>query len=238
MLGAGIRLGEALVGREPAPRRDPGADRRLATRLGALEDRLVHLESQSQASAAEELAGSESVVERQAAEVAEMRSHVAADEGKFEALAENSKHLREELQSWLEHQVNARMADLESKFRVESERSNKQLLDAFIENVQTRVMHRIAKLEEEVAGQSSAMTELRELSLRTEQSMQKLLGGLDRLIVAQQTPATDKPEQAVAGNGTPETGVATDESQEAAAAEKSPPTVQLLPKSRRWSIFG
>jgi hypothetical protein len=47
------------------------------------------------------------------------------------------------------------------------------------------VVLRISKLEEEVAGQSAAMADLRECSLSTERSMQKLLEGIDRLVASQ-----------------------------------------------------
>jgi uncharacterized coiled-coil protein SlyX len=52
------------------------------------------------------------------------------------------------------------------------------------------VVLRISKLEEEVAGQSAAMADLRECSLSTERSMQKLLEGIDRLVAGQSRSET------------------------------------------------
>lgn len=235
MLGAGIRLGEALANRDAAPRREPEGAGKFALRLDGLEERLLHLESN----------GAAGSLEKQTSELAAIRSQVAAGEGKIEDLRGVSRRLRGELQGWLEDTVTTRLADLESKLKAETAHTQQQMLDAFVEGVQTRVMHRIAKLEQEVAGQSAAMTELRECSLRTEQSVQKLLGGLDRLIVDRQTPPpADQAAETGARNSTPAPAVETPESSgQPAAAEpepvaEPPAPVLVAPRSRRWSIFG
>lgn len=154
LLGAGIRLGESIAGRDGSVPGSAPSNDKLMGKLGALEARLHRLEKDGAPDA-------------------------AADAGTIQ-------DAYGELRRRLEEAVATRLADVESKLRAESEQSRKQMLDAFVESVQTRVMSRIDRLEEEVAGQSAAMTELRECSLRTEQTMQKLLGGLDRLILSQQ----------------------------------------------------
>jgi hypothetical protein len=50
------------------------------------------------------------------------------------------------------------------------------------EKIQAAFEDRLARLEREVVSQSSGLSELRECSLRTEHSMQKLLLSIDRLI--------------------------------------------------------
>ena len=87
------------------------------------------------------------------------------------------------------------MAEVQTRLRMESERSQRQILGAFVESMQTRVFQRIPRLEEGFASQSAAMTELRECSRRTKRSMQKLQGGLDRLIFT--------PESREAGSAPP-----------------------------------
>lgn len=221
LLGAGIRLGESIVGRDLPPRRDTEVDGKLAVRLGALENRLQNLEEGNPGSP----------VEDHAAETAAIRSELKAGEQEREALNKITLQLRGELRGWVEESVGARLEDVEAKLRAESERSQRQMLDAFVEGVQTRVMQRISRLEEEVAGQSAAMAELRECSLRTEQSMQKLLGGLDRLIVAQPPSPTGSPsseEPPPAQNAPAEAGQP--------QAEPEPPA-EPRQKSRPWSIF-
>jgi hypothetical protein len=160
VLGAGIRMGEAIASRDAAS--GTGNAKELADRLSRLEGRLSKLSDR-------DLEGAESVNPELGAMTASLRG---------------------ELREWLDESVGVRMAEVEKRLRAEAERSQKQILDAFIESVQTRVIHRISRLEEEFTNQSTAMTELRECSLRTEESMQKLLGGLDRLIVT--SPAGER----------------------------------------------
>lgn len=229
MLGAGIRLGEALAAQLPAEGSESG--RKLAEKIGELEHRLLSLEVEIPA-----------------------------------ALTEPGPQLLAELGDWLEENVAVRMADVETRLRAESERGQKQMLDAFAESVQTRVVQRISRLEEEVAGQSAAMSELRECSLRTERSMQQLLGGLDRLIV-KSPPVSEAFEAAEAGadpssadarvvapnvsasaeSGPPPGGDAPAAGAPAAGAPAAdvnrpavvePPAFEARPKSRRWKFFG
>jgi hypothetical protein len=198
-LGAGIRLGEAMAAQSPVVR--PHVDGKLVERLGDLEDRLLSLEGKSPAPVV-------SRDEKQAAEVSAVQS---------------------QLRDWLEEGLNARMAEVELRLRAESERGRKQMLDAFAESVETRVIQRISRLEEEVAGQSAAMSELRECSLRSEQSMQKLLSGLDGLIM--RNPPAPEPSPPPAAEETPVTAPEP-------APPVEPPAFVPRVKSSRWKIFG
>jgi uncharacterized coiled-coil protein SlyX len=150
------------------------------------------------------------------------------------SLDQTSLRMRGELRDWLEESVTVRMAEVETRLRTESERGQKQMLDAFAESVQTRVMHRISRLEEEVAGQSAAMNELRECSLRTEQSVHKLLGGLDRLIVKNPPAAAEAPIAEKAGAAVTPAPAAAPEP----APVIQPPAFETRPKSSRWKFFG
>ena len=198
VFGAAIRLGEAIADRYPVD-----AGRKLSERLGELETRLLSLEGETGAANGSPLDG---------------------EERQQEASIDAGLQLRGELREWLEESVAARITDLELRLQAESERGRKQMLDAFAESVQTRVIQRISRLEEEVAGQSAAMSELRECSLRTEQSVQKLLGGLDKLVV-RRPPA---PEEAVIDAS----------SADPASPEPEPPSFAPQLKAKRWKIFG
>ncbi len=233
LFGAGIRLGEAMLSRDAArpPDGDDAADDtgKLAARLGALEDRLIDLEEGNAVAADSRMA-------RQAAEVETIKSELSREDRQVEALRDMGLQLRVEMRGWLEESVGSHMAGVESNLRAESERGQKEMLDAFADGVQTRVMHRISRLEEEVAGQSAAMTELRDCSLRTEQSLQKLLGGLDRLIV--QKPAQSLAEAPVSPEPAALNGAASSDSEvEVLPLPLSPPPAPE-PKTRRWSLFG
>lgn len=243
LLGAGIRLGEAIAGAEPATR-DSEAGGRLEMRLGALEDRLVNLE------AAGPGAG-DARGEKQTVAVAAIRSELGREDERVAALSQIGAQLRVELKGWLEQSVGSRMADVEAKLRAESDDARRQMLDAFAESVQTRVTQRISRLEEEVAGQSAAMAELRDCSLRTEQSLQKLLGGLDRLLVPQPVPpladfssdgeaigrngegSGDSPHLALESHRALESHL--ESATEEALGDPAAPALQVKP--RRWGIF-
>ncbi|HEY3823995.1 MAG TPA: hypothetical protein VGL82_05525 [Bryobacteraceae bacterium] len=173
VLGAGIRLGEAIASRNPAPNAD--GDPKLAERLSDLEGRLRGLEG-----------GNVSPAEPE-------RNR----EG-------GTPVLRSEMRDWLEEAVAARVSDAELRLREESERGRGQILDAVAEQIQTRLMQRISKLEQEVAGQSAAMSELRECSLRTERSIQRLLGGLEKLVVRHPSAAEEAADPSSQSGALPE----------------------------------
>jgi uncharacterized coiled-coil protein SlyX len=165
VLGAGIRLGEAIANWEPAADTDPAE--RLTERLAALEGRLQHLETVPAVAQAPQRQPSSAPVD--------------------------SRHA--ELQDWIQQSIASRMGELEIRLRAESERDGQQMLDTIVQSVQTRVIHRITELEDKVAGQSEAMNELRECSLRTERSVQKLLGGLDKLIAGPEPSTGNQPAE-------------------------------------------
>ena len=195
-LGAGIRLGEALASR------DADGD--------AKQSRHPDLESRI-----------ESRIDRHEAEVSAIRSQLAAESRQIEALGELGARLHKELPEWIEKSVARRIEEAEADLRNESERSQKQALDTFIDGVQTRVAHRISRLEEEVSMHSAAMTELHACSLRTEASIEKLAVSVERLISRRVSPASggeaasENPRMKNAAGG----------------AERSP-------RARRWGIFG
>lgn len=136
-----------------------------------------------------------------------------------------------ELRGWVEENVAAKMAEVETRLREDAERSRKEMLDALVEGVQSRVAQRISRVEDDVARQSAALSELRDCSLRTERSVQQLLGGIDKLIVAQPdfSKGVEPPEAAPAR--TPQTAGETPPAPE-------PAPIALRPGSGRWRIFG
>jgi hypothetical protein len=197
VLGAGIRLGEALASRETdGTRNHAGSPGDLEARVAARMD-------------------------EQAAAVSDIRSKLAAEARQIEELGELGARLHKELPEWIEKSVARRIGEAEADLKAESGRSQKEALDAFVDGVQTRVAHRISRLEEEVSMHSAAMTELRACSLRTEASMEKLAGSLDRLLAA---------PPVFPHSGTAPAAVSEDP--RAAASGERPA------RSRRWRIFG
>jgi chromosome segregation ATPase len=196
VLGAGIRLGEALASREAAGASEhtTGAPARMAARM-----------------------------EEQAAEVSAIRAALAAESRQIEALSELGVRLHRELPDCIEKSVARRIEEAEADLKAESGRSREEALEAVIEGVQTRVAHRISRLEEEVSMHSAAMTELLAYSLRTEASIEKLAVSLDRLLAAQSV---------FPGRGTAPAAAEAPPVKEAPAAAEERPA-----RSRRWGIF-
>ena len=271
MLGAGIRLGEALASQLPASAME--SDHKLAERLGELENRLQSLEAENPAAIDsrpefEQQAFEKQSSEKQTTDESAVRAQLDAEGRHIDEVNQTALRLRGELREWLEESVTARMAEVETRLRTESERGQSQMLDAFAESVQTRVIQGISRLEEEVASQSAAMNELRECSLRTERSVHKLLGGLDRLIVknppvaegaggdlnpppaigSNTTAATTSAESSplpgaeLPGAGLPGAELPGGGAVPAAGPEPppaiEPPSFEGRPKSSRWKIFG
>jgi len=254
LLGAGIRLGERLAGDERGEGTD-AATGLLAERLGQLEGRLSTLEAIEvpPMESRIDLESLESRLEAQAGEVSAVRVRLDAGANQIETLGQTDDRLRTELRSWLDQRVDERLRGVETKLRAESDEAQREMLNAVIESVQTRVILRISKLEQEVAGQAEGMLELRECTVRTEQSMQKLLGGIDRLIAAQPTRGMRSAESEPA-NGRRDSAAEPPEPRMPVAfgpavnsdvppnAPRTPPLAadlpSLSPPRRRWSIFG
>lgn len=273
LLGAGFRLGEKLAGEE----RIAGAGERgetgepagqspvvgeLAERLGYLEGRISSLETIVPPAQVPEidLSGLESKLAAQAREVSAVRMQLEEGAGRIESLGQTDERLRNELRGWVDKRVEEQLKGVESKLRAENKEAQREMLSAVVDSVQTRVILRISKLEEEVAGQAAGMMELRDCTLRTEDSMQKLLGGIDRLIAAQQPPArpakpaaAPQPAPELRAKAAPEAlpvrpkqpeGTQPKSQQPAAAAKPSAPPAKpvVMPSldspRRRWSIFG
>jgi phage shock protein A len=216
VLGAAIRLAEKMASnRAELPH---GAEQHLLGRMDSLELRLARMDAGStpagrssspaaDPSAPYMIAEDKVAVEAaatmdnaftslhsrlnaQQADVDAIRAQLASANLGIAQLNRKDEKLREELRGWVDKHIEQRMTIAEEKLQRSIETAQKNTLDALVEGVQTRVVLRISKLEEEVAGQSAAMADLRECSLSTERSMQKLLEGIDRLVASQSRTET------------------------------------------------
>lgn len=85
----------------------------------------------------------------------------------------------------LEAEIAAQIAAMEQRLRRELSWCNEDGLGSVSKGLERRIEERMAPLEAEIATQHASVEELREYSLRTERSLQKLLEGVDRLVAAQ-----------------------------------------------------
>jgi TolA-binding protein len=68
----------------------------------------------------------------------------------------------------------------------EIEETHVKTLETFVKTIQTKLVRRVAVLEQDMAKQAEAMDQLRESSARTEDNLSRLITGVDRL--AQELP--------------------------------------------------
>jgi hypothetical protein len=166
VLGTGIRvLGEraAQRNRRTEPLVDPktGGIATVLDRMAALEDRLGQLASVPCDKTADLL------------------------RARLEEQLAGAESLKAELRARLADDVRERIAEVEDRIEQRLATSQQQTLDALMDGVQRRVLDRMARLEAEVAGQSTAMGQLRDCSVKTEQTVQRLIEGIDRLVTLQ-----------------------------------------------------
>ena len=78
-----------------------------------------------------------------------------------------------------------RLTAMEKRLKRDLEQRHEDRLGQMSDALERRMTERIAPIEAEIENQRAAVVELREFSLRTETSLQKLLEGIERLVASQ-----------------------------------------------------
>jgi hypothetical protein len=203
VLGAGIRLGEAICGSgenksRPAPREIDGGDE-LTQRLDRVE-REMRIERHGPG-VDTALAG---VVERmdcQQREMEAMRQQIsdaarALDSTGMERVDTARRDLRSELHRELTGELDRRLAAVEESLHRSLDTSNREAVESMVSTIEKRLAPRIARLETELSGQSASVAELREYALQSERSILRLLTALEKTIGTKQEEA-DSPRLSV-----------------------------------------
>jgi DNA-binding NarL/FixJ family response regulator/TolA-binding protein len=121
----------------------------------------------------------------------------------------------------IEEAVTARFHNMASKLQQEIEETHVRTLEAFVRNIQVKLVQRVSALETDMSKQAQAMNELREYSQRTEDNLSRLITGVDRL-------AQELPKRLAAGEpAIPAAGVAPKVSKRKAARSFSPKWVWI-----------
>ncbi len=186
-LGAGIRLTQGPVKSRP----EPGVDLDpLLARLKSVESRIVRMETTVPASAP--AAAPSPVVEKT----------LAAFESRLAAQFNDVQHLRGEIRGVdqrlvemdaqlpviVQSTVDVRFREAERKLQQDFEEAQSRSMAAFVDTLQTRVVERISTLESNLAEQFNAIGKLRDTSLRTDENLQKMVAGIERLVDQSRTP--------------------------------------------------
>lgn len=175
VLGASIRMGEAIAGSARSERKvhpeEDGRARRQPPPPSSSEP------AEWQAA----IANLTNRLDRQQSDVEAIRNHV----GKAAGIREG---LREEIERGINADLDRRLAAVEEKLQLRMKAATRETANAMAASIEMRVTPRISRLETEVSGQSAALAELRDCSLQSERSIQRLLTVLERTINSKGRP--------------------------------------------------
>ncbi len=191
-LGAGIRLtqGAAKTRREPDVDLDP-----LLSRLKNVESRISEMELDSSAhveppaSAAplpSEVLGQSLVAFE--ARLASQLNDVEQIRGDIRRVDERLADLDSQLPVLVQSSVEVRFQEVERKLQNEFEQAQSRSMAAFVDTLQSKVVDRISTLETNLAEQSQAIGKLRDASQRSDENLQKMLAGIERLVDQTKAP--------------------------------------------------
>jgi uncharacterized coiled-coil protein SlyX len=185
-LGAGMRLaqGPAKGRSEPPVNLDP-----LLTRLQNVESRIVEMEF------------TERVASVPAPAVFAEKT-LAAFESRLAAQLTNAEQLRVEIRQvderlgdldvqlpvLIQSTVDVRFREVEQKLQRDFEEAQSRSMAAFVETLQSKVVERISTLETNLAEQSQVIGKLRDASVRSDENLQKMLAGIERLVDQSKAP--------------------------------------------------
>jgi len=109
-----------------------------------------------------------------------------------------------EIPAIVQSTVDVRFREVEQRLQQDFDEAQSRSMAAFVDTLQTRVVDRINTLETNLAGQSEAIGKLRDTSLRTDENLQKMLVGIERLVDQSRAAAPPPASQAPAPEPAPE----------------------------------
>jgi chromosome segregation ATPase len=195
VLGAGIRLGEAICGsgenKSGRGGREVEAGGELTRRLDRIErEVLVGRQESSEADPA--LAGVVERMDRQQREMEAMRRQISNATRAFDSAGTGPSDLRRELTG----ELDKRLAVVEESLRRSLDASNREAVESMVSTLEKRLAPRISRIESELSGQSASVAELREYALQSERSILRLLTALEKTMGTKQEEA-DSPRLSV-----------------------------------------
>ena len=101
----------------------------------------------------------------------------------------------------IEQAVTERFRQMAGKLQSEIEETHVKTLETFVKNVQVKLVQRVSSLEQDMSRHTQAMLQLRDSSQRTEENLNRLITGVDKL--AQELPRRIAAASAGVETGTP-----------------------------------
>lgn len=177
MLGASIRLGEAVARHQPGA--EPAAE--PIERGREWDGVMARLDRQQKEMEA---------IRRQVSQVSRAAETV-------QVAGEVATQLKRDLERQLGQDLDKRLAAIEAKLYQGMETARQETVNAMLTSVESRVTPRISRLEKDVFHQAEALTELRECAMQSERSIQRLVGLLERTFVQKAATGEEAPKLAV-----------------------------------------
>ncbi len=190
-IGAGIRLTQGPP--KSRPESDVDLDP-LLSRLKTVESRISYIELETVSRDTPVSAGPlpsevlgqtllafEARLASQLNDVEQIRSDI-------QRVDERLADLDSQLPALVQSTVDVRFQAVEKKLQQNFEESQTRSMTAFVETLQSKVVDRISTLENNLAEQSLAIGKLRDSSQRSDENLQKMLAGIERLVDQSKAP--------------------------------------------------
>ena len=197
-LGVGMRLaqGPAKVRSAPHVDLDP-----LLARLQDVESRIVEMESTERVARAAPIPApaifSEKVLAAFESRLAGQLTDVEQLRAQIRQVDERLADLDVQLPALIQSTVDVRFREVEPRLQRDFEEAQSRSMAAFVETLQSQVVERISALETNLAEQSQVIGKLRDASVRSDENLQKMLTGIERLVdqsrVQQPAPVSSLP---------------------------------------------
>ena len=112
-----------------------------------------------------------------------------------------ARDLEARMPELIEQAVTERFRQMAGKLQSEIEETHVKTLETFVKNVQVKLVQRVSSLEQDMSRHTQAMLQLRDSSQRTEENLNRLITGVDKL--AQELPRRIAAASAGLETGTP-----------------------------------
>lgn len=96
-------------------------------------------------------------------------------------ITRSAAELEARLPEMIEEAVTARFNQMANTLQQQIEETHVRTLEAFVKNIQVKLVKRVSALEQDMSNQAEAMHQLREYSQRTEDNLSRLISGVDKL---------------------------------------------------------
>lgn len=222
MLGAGIRLGETICASGGDKRARRRAQKEAGDQLPERLDRDLLIERLERDTVIERLdrverevlagrrgsgmvqpagldpalAGVVERMDRQQREMEAMRRQISDATRALDSAGMGPRDLRGDLHRELTGELDRRLAAVEESLHRSLDASNREAVETMVSTIEKRLAPRMARLENELSGQSASVAELREYALQSERSILRLLTALEKTVGAKQED-TDSPRLSV-----------------------------------------